>query len=105
VASNFKVNYQGEGSIFIQNMEVYHHGVGTPDLGLGAYSNTIANQLVGEELFKLDHSQSFQQFGVNASAQEEVSIRNIAASKITEFSRPLNKSRPMHHSALGAYAQ
>jgi lysine N6-hydroxylase len=48
--------------------------------------------LVGEELFKLDHSQSFQQFGVNASAQEEVSIRNIAASKITEFSRPLNKS-------------
>ncbi len=35
VASNFKVNYQGEGSIFIQNMEVYHYGVGTPDLGLG----------------------------------------------------------------------
>ncbi len=106
VGSNFKVNYQGEGSIFIQNMEVYHHGVGTPDLGLGAYrAATIANQLVGEELFKLDHSQSFQQFGVNASAQEEVSVRNIAVSKITEFSRPLNKSGPMHHSALGAYAR
>ncbi|EOD1399985.1 ornithine monooxygenase, partial [Acinetobacter baumannii] len=88
------------------NMEVYHHGVGTPDLGLGAYrAATIANQLVGEELFKLDHSQSFQQFGVNAPAQEEVSVRNIAASKITEFSRPLNKSGPMHHSALGAYAR
>ncbi|HCW4247394.1 SidA/IucD/PvdA family monooxygenase [Acinetobacter baumannii] len=106
VASNFKVNYQGEGSIFIQNMEIYHYGVGTPDLGLGAYrAATIANQLVGEELFKLDHSQSFQQFGVNVPAQEEVSVRNIAASKITEFSRPLNKSGPMHHSALGAYAR
>ncbi len=37
-------------------MEVYHYGVGTPDLGLGAYGQPpIANQLDGEELFKLDH--------------------------------------------------
>ena len=36
------------GKIFVQNQEIHTHGVGTPDLGLGAYrAGQIINQLIG----------------------------------------------------------
>lgn len=64
IKEHFEVKYKGDGRIYIQNMEIFNYGVGTPDLGLGAYrSANIINQLVGKELFKIDDIQSFQQFG------------------------------------------
>ncbi len=55
----------GTGKIFIQNAETFHHGVGAPDLGLGAYRNaTIINQLLGQIHYPVPVNSSFQQFGL-----------------------------------------
>lgn len=51
--------------IFVQNGELHTHGVGAPDLGLGAYRNSvIINQLLGKTLYPVDRRNVFQQFGV-----------------------------------------
>jgi len=63
INENHKVNYQGDGEIYIQNTDLHHHGVGTPDLGLGAFrSAKIANQILGESYFEVEGRQSFQDF-------------------------------------------
>lgn len=55
----------GTGKIFIQNAETFQHGVGAPDLGLGAYRNaTIINQLLGQIHYPEPVNSSFQQFGL-----------------------------------------
>ncbi|MFC0524424.1 lysine N(6)-hydroxylase/L-ornithine N(5)-oxygenase family protein [Pontibacillus salicampi] len=57
------------GNLFIQNGEMHTHGVGAPDLGLGAYRNaTIINQIVGREVFTIRSKNVFQQFGLEESA-------------------------------------
>ncbi len=33
----------GAGAIFVQNAETFQHGVGAPDLGLGAFRNAVIN--------------------------------------------------------------
>lgn len=51
--------------IFVQNGELHSHGVGAPDLGLGAYRNSvIINTLLGESVYRVDCRNVFQQFGV-----------------------------------------
>lgn len=51
--------------IFIQNGEMHTHGVGAPDLGLGAYRNSmIINQLANREVYPVRKRNVFQQFGV-----------------------------------------
>ena len=103
VDSRFEVSYQGDGRIFLQNMEVYHHGIGTPDLGLGAYrAATIANQLADEELFTLDHAQSYQQFGVSSQGMKEHAA--YSSEHRPQFSRPLNKSVVMSHPSVNVYS-
>lgn len=53
------------GYIFVQNQELNTHGVGTPDLGLGAYrSAMIINQLIGRNKYDTDALSVFQNFGV-----------------------------------------
>ncbi|MGG4489263.1 lysine N(6)-hydroxylase/L-ornithine N(5)-oxygenase family protein [Metabacillus idriensis] len=55
-----------ENKIFIQNGEMHTHGVGAPDLGLGAYRNAkIINQLAGREVFDLPEKNVFQHFGTS----------------------------------------
>jgi len=106
VSSDFEVNYQGDGRIFLQNMEVFHHGVGTPDLGLGAYrAATIANQLLGRELFKLDKAQSYQQFGVAASVKLDQPVRNHAQLADSTLSRVSQKSDQRRHISPTFYSQ
>ncbi|AJC49526.1 SidA/IucD/PvdA family monooxygenase [Allofrancisella guangzhouensis] len=52
-------------NIFVQNAEMHTHGVGTPDLGLGAYRNAvIANKLLQKETYKLSSQNIFSTFGV-----------------------------------------
>ncbi|MFQ3544910.1 lysine N(6)-hydroxylase/L-ornithine N(5)-oxygenase family protein [Halobacillus rhizosphaerae] len=55
-----------EGKIFVQNGELHTHGVGAPDLGLGAYRNAvIINQMAGREVYPVHSKNVFQTFGVN----------------------------------------
>ncbi len=51
-------------TLFVQNAELHTHGVGTPDLGLGAHRNAvIANALAGREVYAVRERNVFQSFG------------------------------------------
>lgn len=53
--------------IFVQNAELHTHGVGAPDLGLGAYRNSvIINTITGRTVYPVNSRNVFQQFGVAA---------------------------------------
>lgn len=53
-----------EGRIFVQNGELHTHGVGAPDLGLGAYRNSvILNAVAGRVVYPVSDRNVFQQFG------------------------------------------
>ncbi|WP_226536643.1 lysine N(6)-hydroxylase/L-ornithine N(5)-oxygenase family protein [Fictibacillus halophilus] len=54
--------------IFIQNGELHTHGVGAPDLGLGAHRNAvIINKIFGEEIYPVNKKNVFQNFGTEPS--------------------------------------
>lgn len=56
----------GAGRIFVQNAEIFQHGVGSPDLGISAIRNaTIANQLLGQPHYRLPKRSSFQRYGMH----------------------------------------
>ncbi len=49
----------------MQNAELHTHGVGAPDLGLGAWrSATILNALTGRTAYRLPESVAYTTFGV-----------------------------------------
>ncbi|CAM4007081.1 lysine N(6)-hydroxylase/L-ornithine N(5)-oxygenase family protein [Paenibacillus alkaliterrae] len=51
--------------IFVQNGEMHTHGVGAPDLGLGAYRNSvIINHLANREAYPVRSRNVFTQFGI-----------------------------------------
>ena len=53
------------GDVFLQNAELHTHGVGVPDLGLGAYRNALfVNRLVGREAYPADEDTVYQDFSV-----------------------------------------
>ncbi|BFM15927.1 SidA/IucD/PvdA family monooxygenase [Maricurvus nonylphenolicus] len=53
------------GNLYVQNGELHSHGIGAPDLGLGAYrSAAIANQLIGRDHYVIRNKNVFQNFGV-----------------------------------------
>lgn len=55
------------GKVFVQNQEIHTHGVGTPDLGLGAYrAGQIINQLMGTAVYDTDALAVFQSFGASS---------------------------------------
>lgn len=56
----------GAGKIFVQNAEIFQHGVGSPDLGIAAVRNaTIVNQLLGRAQYRLPKRSSFQRYGMH----------------------------------------
>ncbi|ASN05760.1 lysine N(6)-hydroxylase/L-ornithine N(5)-oxygenase family protein [Virgibacillus necropolis] len=60
-----KLNNAGHNHLFIQNGELHTHGVGAPDLGLGAFRNAIIiNQLAEKEVYQTYKNNVFQQFGI-----------------------------------------
>lgn len=62
----------GTGRIFVQNTEIFQHGIGSPDLGLGAYRNgSIINTLLGREQYRLPQQSAFQSFGLPDNCQPE----------------------------------
>lgn len=62
------VRQDGEPStLFVQNAELHTHGVGTPDLGLGAHRNSvILNAVAGREVYPVRTRNVFQRFGAPA---------------------------------------
>ncbi|MCA0757537.1 lysine N(6)-hydroxylase/L-ornithine N(5)-oxygenase family protein [Paenibacillus sp. N4] len=59
-----KLRTGGNNRIYIQNGELHTHGVGAPDLGLGAHRNSvIINRLAGREVYPVREKNIFQQFG------------------------------------------
>ncbi|MDN5509602.1 MAG: SidA/IucD/PvdA family monooxygenase, partial [Pseudomonas sp.] len=56
----------GTGRVFVQNAEIFQHGVGSPDLGIAAIRNaTIINQLLGQPYYRLPKRSSFQRYGMH----------------------------------------
>ncbi|WP_082461768.1 lysine N(6)-hydroxylase/L-ornithine N(5)-oxygenase family protein [Agromyces sp. Leaf222] len=57
----------GRGRVFVQNGEEHTHGLTAPDLGFGAWRNAqIIAKICGHEIYPLERSIAFQQFGVPA---------------------------------------
>ncbi|KAA6453352.1 lysine N(6)-hydroxylase/L-ornithine N(5)-oxygenase family protein [Bacillus swezeyi] len=64
-----------ESHIFVQNGELHTHGVGAPDLGLGAYRNSvIINQLAARDVYHVSHQTVFQTFG--SGIKEKTAVPN-----------------------------
>ena len=64
ISADYEVANQAQGRIFVQNAELHTHGIGTPDLGLGAWrAATIINQLLEQPAYELVSDNTFQQFG------------------------------------------
>lgn len=63
----YRVALSGEisGRLYVQNAEMHSHGVGAPDLGLGAHrSAVILNSVTGREVYPLPRHTAFTTFGV-----------------------------------------
>lgn len=61
---DIETTFEAEGNIFVQNGELHTHGVGAPDLGLGAYRNAvIINRIAGRDVYPVEDSHVFQTFG------------------------------------------
>ena len=58
------------GEIFVQNAELHTHGFVTPDLGMAAYRNScILREICGREVYPVERSIAFQDFGVPAPSE------------------------------------
>ena len=71
VAADYRVALDASvtGSLFVQNAEEHTHGVGTPDLGLGAWrSARILNALTGRAAYRLPETTAFTSFGAPPGA-------------------------------------
>ena len=70
----YRLQYQGQGQIYVQNLEFSSHGVVTPDLGMGAHrAAIIANQLMGQAYYELpEQAQCFQHFDLHENPRIHV---------------------------------
>jgi lysine N6-hydroxylase len=67
VARNYSTGVE-PGEIFVQNAELHTHGFVTPDLGMAAYRNScILREITGREVYPVERSIAFQQFGAPGS--------------------------------------
>jgi len=72
VARNYSTGVE-PGEIFVQNAELHTHGFVTPDLGMAAYRNScILREITGREVYTVERSIAFQQFGAPATAAAPV---------------------------------
>ncbi|MEU4621371.1 SidA/IucD/PvdA family monooxygenase [Actinoplanes sp. NPDC023801] len=63
VTVDYAVDRSGN-EIFVQNAAEHTHSVTDPDLGMGAYRNSvILRGITGREIYKVEESIAFQQFG------------------------------------------
>jgi lysine N6-hydroxylase len=70
-------------TLFVQNADLHSHGVGAPDLGLGAHRNAvIVNALCGHEVFALRERNVFQTFGAPAAGATAVGGASRAPARL-----------------------
>lgn len=82
IDQSHRLNYEAHGQIYIQNTHLHHHGVGTPDLGLGAFRSAhIANQILEENYFQLEARQTFQEFQLNQHQSTQTHVRHTKSSQ------------------------
>lgn len=75
VTGGYAVDHTG-GEIFVQNGEEHTHGFVAPDLGMGAFRNSvIINQLAGREVYAVEERIAFQEFGVPERFRTEVAAQ------------------------------
>lgn len=76
VARDYRLAFDGDGRLFVQNGDLHSHGVGAPDLGLGAYRNAvIVNRLLGRERYPEDADTVFQTFDPEQFAERAPNAR------------------------------
>ena len=64
VGRNYTIDHAGR-EIFLQNAATHAHSITSPDLGMGAYRNSwIIREMLGREVYPIEKSIAFQQFGV-----------------------------------------
>jgi len=64
VAGDYSVDFNG-GEIFVQNAEEHTHSLLAPDLGMGAYRNSvIIGAMLGREVYPVEKRIAVQTFGV-----------------------------------------
>lgn len=67
VSRGYTVDRAG-AEIFVQNAEEHTHGLTAPDLGMGAYRNSvILAQVLGREVYPVEQRIAFQEFGLPAT--------------------------------------
>lgn len=71
VTRDYRLRWRGNGDptpIYVQNAEIHTHGVGAPDLGLGAYRNSVLiNDLLGRTVYPVRDRNVFQHFGSHSA--------------------------------------
>ena len=100
ITEDYRVVHHLKGHIFVQNQEMHSHGVGTPDLGLGAYrAATIINQLLGESLYELDQqAQTFQHFELTQNPKiqmaddQALSVEGVSEKAVSQNQSILKKT-------------
>jgi lysine N6-hydroxylase len=66
--------------LYVQNAELHSHGVGTPDLGLGAYrAASILNAVAGRALYRLPARTAHTSFSPAAAAAADEAITRVTA--------------------------
>lgn len=69
VHRNYSIDHNAS-DIYVQNAELHSHGFVSPDLGMGAYRNAyILNEVLGQEVYKVEQKIAFQQFEAEAALQ------------------------------------
>ncbi len=63
VSADYAIDVAGDG-IYVQNAEEHTHGLAAPDLGMGAYRNSVILRAVtGREIYPVEERIAFQHFG------------------------------------------
>jgi lysine N6-hydroxylase len=74
VRRDYSVDVAG-GEVFVQNAEAHTHGFVAPDLGMAAYRNScLLRSLLGREVYPVEQSIAFQQFGAPAGVPDGVPV-------------------------------
>ena len=64
VSPTYAVDHDGR-EIFVQNAEEHTHGLVAPDLGMGAYRNSVLiAAMLGREVYPIEKRIAVQSFGV-----------------------------------------
>jgi lysine N6-hydroxylase len=69
INEDFSIKTYLKNKIFMQNNTLYSHGIGSPDLGLGCYRNSvILNTITNEKSYPIHPNNVFQQFNLLRSS-------------------------------------